>query len=208
MAKVSLSILVSDVRNRLGNVVFSKWKDTNYVREYVKYSKEPSARQAEVRNAFSLLVSLWKASGSLLKASWNNHAKGLNMTGRNAFIGANLANALLGRALELFKELGEYPLASLSAEQSKNPGEITCVFEYSSDASQKHVVFFAQKIAGSRLAEEIIIQDAGVFPASPYAITGLEPGAEYAVYAVVADNTCADAKAVSSALAATAAAGA
>ncbi|MBN2041371.1 MAG: hypothetical protein JW864_15125 [Spirochaetes bacterium] len=114
MAKVKLNTLVTDVRNRLGNVVFSKWKDTNYVREYTTYSRGSSERQIEVREAFALLVSIWRSMGQVMHSSWNNYAHDMNMTGFNAFIKANSSRVLSGEALELFKNYGEENLLSVN----------------------------------------------------------------------------------------------
>jgi hypothetical protein len=81
MATVKLSILLSNMRNRLGNVVFPKWRKTNYVRQHVTYSQGSTPKQAEVRSAFSLLVLVWKTMRRLMQASWNLFSTGQNMTG-------------------------------------------------------------------------------------------------------------------------------
>ena len=72
MAKIALNILVSDVRNRLGNIVFSKWKKTNYVREYITYSRGSTPKQEEVRSAFKILSLVWKTTGLPMQSSWNH----------------------------------------------------------------------------------------------------------------------------------------
>ncbi len=74
MSKITLSPLVTDVRNRMGNIVFSKWKDTNYVKQYSPHSRGESERQLETRSAFSTVVSVWKNLGAVHHASWNIYA--------------------------------------------------------------------------------------------------------------------------------------
>ena len=81
--------IIEDVRCKLGDIVFSKWKGTNYLRPYVKPTNPKTEKQMEVRNAFIRLVDNWKQVNGVLHKSWNNFAKGSNMTGYNAFIGAN-----------------------------------------------------------------------------------------------------------------------
>jgi hypothetical protein len=207
MATVKLSILLSDMRNRLGNVVFSKWKKTNYVRQYVTYSRGSTPKQAEVRSAFSLLVTVWKTMGRLMHASWNLFSSGQNMTGRNAFIGANVTRVIAGEALELFKPMGEEPPASFSAQAGAAAGGITCSFTLPPGSVDKHLFIFTQLKDSGKGTGDIKRYEAGVNPASPFEIEGLEPGAEYFVYALLADDEYANAVKASEAVVVTATTG-
>jgi len=207
MAKAELSVLLSDLRNRIGNVVFSKWRDTNYVKEYKVYSGEPTAKQLEVRNAFSLLVSIWKHMGQLHQRAWDVYSSDKNMTSLNAFIGVNSKHVLGNEALELFKPMGEDALLSLNADYDPPTGEIVCSFAHAESLADKHVIFFTQRVIEGKVTNEVFIHEAGLNPASPFSITGLEPGAEYYVYAIVTDSDYANAALVSSALSMLATAG-
>lgn len=208
MAKVRLSTLVADVRNRLGNVVFSKWKATNYVREYTTYSRGNSEKQAEIRNGFALLVSVWKSMGQVMHNSWNAYVQGMNMTGFNAFIKANSARVAECEALELFKSYGENDLVSISAEGNASAGEIVCSFSMPQSSIGRYVVFFVQKITDGKVTDEIRTIEAGVNPSSPFRISGLEPGAEYFVYAIITDNMYSSAATASASVSMRATAGA
>lgn len=207
MAKVSFSSLVTDVRNRVGNVVFSKWRQTHYVREYVPYAGEPTPNQLAVRTAFTLLVSVWKNMNGIMHASWDNFSKNQNMTGYNAFLGKNSNKIRNGEPLELFREFGLAPLASLSASAGAS-GSVVCQFTMPEDSAGRRVTFFSQKIINGNETAEIKKHEAGPDPLSPYTISGLEPGASYFIYAVMTDSAYADASAVSAAVSASAAAGA
>lgn len=197
MAKVKLSTLVADVRNRLGNVVFSKWKDTNYVKEYTTYSRGSSEKQLEIRNAFALLVSVWRNMGQIMHSSWNAYAQNMNMTGFNAFIKANSARVLECEALELFKKNGEDELVSIAAEDNAPAGEIVCSFSMPQNSAGRHIVFFVQKIMDGKVTDEINTRQTGIDPVSSFTITGLDPGMEYFVYAVITDDEYASASTAS-----------
>jgi hypothetical protein len=207
MATVSFMTLVTDVRKRMGNVVFSKWKDTNYVREYVRHNPSATEKQLEVRKAFSLLVSLWRSmEGTIMQASWDNHSRALNMTGFNAFLGQNSNSLRKGEPLGLFREFGENAPASFTAAAGSS-GNIVCTFAMPAGPAGKHVIFFAQKIVDGEGGPEITMYEAGANTASPFTISGLEPGATYFVYAVVTDNAYANAITVSASVSASASAG-
>ena len=208
MAKIALNILVSDVRNRLGNIVFSKWKKTNYVREYITYSRGSTAKQAEVRSAFKILSSVWKITGLPMQNSWNHFASGNNMTGRNAFIGDNMKKMLAIQPLDLFKPLGENTVVSLNAVTG-TAGAISCTFSMPQGSTDKYLFFFAQKKdAAGKGTENIKRFDTGLNPVSPFSITGLDAGAEYFVYAVIADAAYENATKVSESVSGSAKAGA
>lgn len=72
-------------------LVYSKWKGRAYVRRHVIPSNPKTAAQNLTRNAFAWSSSVWKASPSLLRSPWDRFATGQVLTGRNAFIGKNLA---------------------------------------------------------------------------------------------------------------------
>ncbi|MBN2041217.1 MAG: hypothetical protein JW864_14330 [Spirochaetes bacterium] len=210
MSKVTLSPIITDVRNRMGNIVFSKWKDTNYVRQYTIHSTGNSERQIAVREAFATAVSIWKNTGSTLHASWDTFAReqGINMSGYNAFMKANISRILENSAMELFKSTGENGPVSLNAGSAPASGEIICEFTLPASQEQRHVIFFAQRAENGKPAEVLSMHEAGADPASPFTITGLEPGAEYYVYAVIADAAYANAETISATVCITTTAGA
>jgi hypothetical protein len=129
------------------------------------------------------------------------------MTGRNAFIGANVTRVIAGEALELFKPMGEEPPASFSAQAGAAAGGITCSFTLPPGSVDKHLFIFTQLKDSGKGTGDIKRYEAGVNPASPFEIEGLEPGAEYFVYALLADDEYANAVKASEAVVVTATTG-
>ncbi|MFH0977515.1 MAG: hypothetical protein V1874_17180 [Spirochaetota bacterium] len=105
--------------------------------------------------------------------------------------------------------MGESPLASLTAEAAANTCGITCAFTLPDGASGKYLFFFSQKKdADGKGSGDGRRFDAGLNALSPFIITWLEAGADYFIYAVLADNEYANAVNASASIAASAKAGA
>lgn len=189
MAKVKYMSLVKEVRERLGDVVFSQWKGVPYVKEYVKRKEgEVSDLQREVRAAFTKLVADWKGLNGAMHRGWELRAKDLAMTGFNAFIGENVNLQRDGEALRLFVSTGIDGLTSFFASSGAGPGEIAVKF--APLAGDAHLTLFAQRRVDGRASGPFAVHDAGAGPASPVTVSGLEAGAEYFVYGVVTDAPC------------------
>ncbi len=200
MAKVAYNTLGKDVRNRLDNVVFSKWKHTSYIKPYIKPSNPNSPEQLKVRKAFSRLVKNWKEADNLLRATWDNHARGSNMTGYNAFIGANAALQKNGEPLELFKPLGEASLASFQTVKGSSAGEIKCLIKYPVSSNGKHLTIFTQTSVDGIATGSIARHDMNIISGDEYVLPGLEGGTKYFVYAVITNNRYQDASAISASI--------
>jgi hypothetical protein len=180
MAKLTFSPIVTDVRKRLGNVVFSKWKKTNYLRTYSAPTGEATENQKEVRQAFKILVKVWKNLPGALKQSWNVYAKNKNMTGYNAFMAANATLQREGSFLQISRDNGLNSLGNFSAE-SVSTGEINCSFILSQDAEEAVIVIQKRE---NGLGTDDIKTDLTADTVSPFIITGLVSNTEYALYAM------------------------
>ncbi len=208
MAKAQLSILVSDLRNKIGNVVFSKWKQSNYVRQYVKHGTGNTEGQIIIRDNFSIVVTVWKALCDAMRATWTNAAKSLNMSGYNLFIGDNATHLLKGTSMEMAKaSIGVHGLFTFSAAPAAS-GAVQCSFTVPDGSETSYLVLVAQKMVEGKPGDVVSLVNGGVNPVSPYTLTGLEPGVQYTVHAMLADNEFAKAKTVSGSLSAVTTAGA
>lgn len=185
MATIKLNPIITDIRNRMGNNVFSKWKGINYVRGYAAPTNRKTPEQAEVRGAFKGLVAAWKALGEGAKRSWAAFAAGRNMTGYNAFIGVNFENMMNDLALIISHPMEEEPLTGFAASEGAAPGEVACTFAAPLAEGKELTLFSRKRNAGFGAA--MARHELGA-AASPAVITGLEAGAEYRLYAVVSDG--------------------
>jgi len=93
MAKTTAPLLSFSASGQIAQTqVYSRWKGRAYVRRYTTPSNPQTSEQSLTRNAFSFLQSVYKFATPDFTAPWEEYAKGLVMTGRNAFTKLNLAN--------------------------------------------------------------------------------------------------------------------
>lgn len=92
MAKVTGGLLSLGAGGTVGSTLtFSKWKGRPYVRQRVIPANPQSTAQTLTRDIFRNLNSIWKEAGALAVAPWDRFASGQALTGRNAFVGQNVA---------------------------------------------------------------------------------------------------------------------
>lgn len=92
MAKPTAPLLSFGASGTLADtMVYSKWKGRPYVRRHVIPSNPKSTAQTLTRDIFRNLNSIWKTAGALSVAPWDRFAEGQVLTGRNAFVGQNVA---------------------------------------------------------------------------------------------------------------------
>lgn len=97
MAKPTAPLLSFGASGSLAqSLVYSKWKGRPYVRRHVVPSNPQSTAQTLTRDIFRNLNSVWKLAGTGVVSAWDRFASGQVKTGRNAFVGQNLA-ALRGQ---------------------------------------------------------------------------------------------------------------
>ncbi len=192
MATVKFNDLVTDVRKRLGTHVYSRWKGINYVRPYIDSNKSNTDAQAEVRKSFSRLVKTWKGLAGVMKESWNRSTSGLNMTGYNAFISSNFEAMTKNLELLLCHGMGEDAPQGFNAATGANAGEIACNYSGTLAEERQITVFSQKKGNGGEMTRHPFDKNV-----TSMTIAGLEPGAEYMVYAVVTKGNIDESKTVS-----------
>jgi len=72
-------------------IVYSQWKGRNYVREHTIPLNPESAKQLNVRAAWTLLVTAYQALGAPAKLDWDAFGKLFNMSGFNSYVGRGIA---------------------------------------------------------------------------------------------------------------------
>jgi len=93
MAKVVFSALVSDIRGRLGDDIYSYQRGVHYIRKYVPKSYDPNTpRQQFTKSNFSYLTFVWNYFTQFDKMLWRRYASvtGNCKTGITAFRKINL----------------------------------------------------------------------------------------------------------------------
>jgi hypothetical protein len=190
MAQIIFHPIVSEVHNRLDDVVFYRRNGKNFMRKRPKKNNPNTPAQKTVRSAFTVCARIWSSLPLIRKPSWNNFAAGSGMNGFNTFISLNSDKYRNGSALELYQSMNEDHLTDFAVQTGPLSGSITCSFSTSSLAEGKTVTLFTQEIneADGLGNEEVHRYMGPVETVSPAVITGLTPGAAYFIYAVVTDK--------------------
>lgn len=97
MAKPTAPLFSLGARGTLADAItYSGWKGIPYVRTRVIPANPQSAAQVDRRNAFAVLSAAWNRGGLQFRQGWDAAADGQAFTGRNRFMGANLAGITPG----------------------------------------------------------------------------------------------------------------
>lgn len=89
MARVTLPLMSGSASGQIGNdIVFSHWKQTDYVRLYVAHNTSDTTAQQTVRSYFKSAVQAWQAETTTVQGYWNTYVKNknLNMSGYNYYV--------------------------------------------------------------------------------------------------------------------------
>ncbi len=196
MAEIDLNPVFQGIRNKVGKMVFYRRNGETCMRTLGAAKKSSTPAQVMVRTAFSRLVETWRGLPGFIQAGWNALAKTSKKTGFNMFVGSNFRACYEGRAIALSQPAGGVAPVTLKAAPGAS-GEIRCEFTPAPLADGRHLVIFYQMNVDDNSDRPLAHIDFGENAASPQTITGLEPGAAYSVYAVVADRAYEEAAAVS-----------
>jgi len=103
MAKTTAPLLSFGASGQIAKTqVYAKWKGRPYVRRHVIPSNPQTSEQSLTRNAFTWLQNVYKLAPALFTDPWDAYAKGIVMTGRNAFTKKNLPTLRPASDLSVF----------------------------------------------------------------------------------------------------------
>lgn len=128
MARIYLSPLIVDIRNKQSDTVFSKWKGINYIRSRVIPANPKTAAQVAIREALAQLVSLWQDMEAEVKPNWDSYVSGRDYSGFNHFIGKNAVSERDDVLLNITQEVGFTVLSVWTPSTGGDPGEIDVAF--------------------------------------------------------------------------------
>lgn len=189
MARISLSPLIVDIRNKIGDTVFSKWKGVNYARSRVDPANPNTANQQEARDALRQLVLLWQNIAGVIRDSWDNFASGRNLSGYNAFVGVNAVAQRGGTDIIMTKEFNETALTAFEAVTGSGAAEVDITFAATPIPAGKKLHVIARLIDGgveTGIPEKFEIAAAQT---SPQTLTMGAAAQAYNFYAFQADDT-------------------
>lgn len=187
MANVKLNPVFESFSKQIGDLVFYALNGKTHVRRKVTPKNPKTTEQMAVRNSLSELAVDWASMNGLMHRGWTLWAAKKGMKANNAFVAENFDKQRSGQPVELFKAVGSLKLLSFAATPGAS-GEISCSFAIDGNATGKQMYFFTKKKANGVSAGEIKMHGSGTDALSPFVITGLEPGEEYFVYAVVTNG--------------------
>lgn len=187
MAKILLSPLIVDIRNKQSDTVFSKWKGVNYIRSRIVPSNPKTAAQIAIRNALSRMVALWQASPGDMTDNQDEWAKGKNLSGFNRWIQLNTVDEKDDALLTVTQEVGFTKLTAFSANNGgAGAGEMNIVWTPTPvPADTTLEVYF--RLTTSETWN--LFQSFPAATASPQTVAGLTAATEYQVYGFLADDS-------------------
>lgn len=206
MADVKINPVFEGFSKKIGDLVFFQVDGKTFVKRKGNPGNPKSMKQMNVRNSLSELVSDWASLPGIMHQGWKELGKKKKMKGNNLFVSENFRKQITGQPIQLFSPVGNMKLAAFTASQG-GPGEIICSCSVDGAVDGIHVSLFSKKRSDGMAAGEIVSYNGGADPSLPYTITGLEPGVEYYIYAVVTDGEYSTATVVSASLGVIAAAG-
>ncbi len=206
MSKFDLNPMFLRMNQSLGDIVIYERNGQMYTRVKGKKTAIPSVAQTEVNQTFARLSSDWSSAGTLMNQSWYKSGEKKKLNGYNLYMKANFSNEREGKALELFKPVGEIMSPVISCTPGAS-GEILCSYTIPAEETGRFIHFFV-KMRSEGISSGVIKRyspdDTSL---SGYSIKNLEPGSEYMIYSILTDKPYKDAAEVSASVAVISSAG-
>jgi hypothetical protein len=182
MARIYLSPLIVDIRNKQADTVFSKWRGINYIRSRVVPANPKTAGQVAIREALARLVALWQGFGVNTKDNWKYMMSGREKSGFNHWIGLNTVDEKNDSLLALTLDTGYEEFETFTPSTGSGAGEIDIAFAPTPFPADRKGILYFRKSATSEWDKIGAISAA---QNSPITITGLDAGDTYQVYGYI-----------------------
>ncbi len=164
MARIFLSPLIVDIRNKQSDTVFSKWKGINYIRSRVVPHNPKSAAQVAIREALAGLVAMWQDAYPSVKLNWDEWASGRDYSGFNKFIGKNVIDYRDDNLLDLTQEVGFTKLTSWVATTGADTGKISVAFAPSPVPANTDIEIYVRAAGAGVWTQKTILSAAETTP--------------------------------------------
>ncbi len=196
MASVIFSPIISQIRGKTAEVVFSAWKGIAYIRRRVTPANPRTVAQTAQRDIMRRWVSRWHDLEEQIKDECKRLIKGLPLSGFNAFIGRNVedsAKAVDERIMPLNAEVNA--IATFEAlTGSLDPGDIEVSWTLGEAAANDKIYFLAAEVVNSTPSDNLFLQESDLTDVSALGqvLTMPEPDTQYDIFALVEhveDNT-------------------
>lgn len=190
MAVITLSPLIVDVRNKVADMVFSKWKGINYVRSRVTPANPNTTAQQNVRNSMARCVDFWQALSTVFQGAWNYVASGRSYSGFNRFVSENRATEQTLAVLEVSPLTDVQALTVFTPSTGTASGEIDVAFSPDPVPAGEQLNIIARSVptAGQKTVTTFTTTFAAAIT-SPVTLTGLGSAVDYQIYGALSDLT-------------------
>lgn len=192
MARISLSPLVVDIRNKVADMVFSKWRGINYVRSRVVPSNPNTQAQQDVRNSLARCVDMYQGLQALMKAAWSYVASGKSYSGYNQMVSENRAKEQASTEITASPTTDVGSVTSLTATTGSGGAEIDIAFAPSPVPTGDKLQVFARKT--SITSEKVVVTETFEIAAGQTTPQTLSMGlasTDYIIHAALSDDTLA-----------------
>ena len=195
MSEFELNPMFLRMRRSLGDIVIYEREGQLYTRIKGKRGRTPSDAQRVVHGTFQRLTSDWSAVNGIMHTAWYASGEARRINGYNLFIKENFASERAGRPIELFRAVGDTDAPQILGAPAGS-GEINISWTLPASGDRSLHLFVKKQTAGisDGVIRRISIASGA---ASPYLLSGLEPGSGYYVYAVLTDGEYAASQRVS-----------
>lgn len=192
MAKISLSPLVVDIRNKVADMVFSKWRGINYVRSRVTPSNPNTQAQQDVRNSLARCVDMWQGFTAVWKQGWAYVASGKSYSGYNRMCSENRVKEEAQNAITASPATDVSSVATFTAATGTATKEVDVTFTPSPVPAGHKLQVFARET--SLVGDKVVVSQTFEIAAaqtSPQTLTMAKATEDYILHGAFSQDTVA-----------------